>query len=435
MSLLVVGLSHRSAPVELLERTSLGPEHVGKLVADVASADHIGEAVVVSTCNRVEVYADAAKFHAGVAEITSLLADHTGVAHDELTAHLYVHYEDRAVAHLFSVASGLDSMVVGEGQILGQVRTALRAAQEAGAAGRLLNEAFQQALRVGKRVHADTDIDRAGASLVSVGLEHAGRSLGDLSGRSALVVGAGSMSALAATTLVRGGIGELVVANRTFERGVDLAARLGGRAIRLEQLEEELPGADLVLSCTGALALLVTAPAVTRARAVRGPRPQFFLDLALPRDIDPDIAELSGVRLLDLAGLGRMLAGDERAADVEAVKAIVTEEVAGFLGWLRASAVAPTVVALRAMAEQVVDAELTRLAGRLPSMDEHTREEVSQAVHRVVDKLLHAPTVRVKQLAGEPGGQGYAQALRELFDLDPVRVEAVTRPELDGELA
>lgn len=432
MSLLVVGLSHRSAPVELLERTALDPDHVGKLVADVANAEHVGEAVVVSTCNRVEVYADAAKFHAGVAEITALLADHTGVAHEDLTAHLYVHYEDRAVAHLFSVTSGLDSMVVGEAQILGQVRTALRAAQEAGAAGRLLNEAFQQALRVGKRVHTDTGIDRAGASLVSVGLEQAGLALGGLAGRRALVVGAGSMSALAATTLARADIGELVVANRTFSRGVELAARLGGRAIRLDQLDEELPAADLVLSCTGALALLVTAPAVARARTARGAAPQFFLDLALPRDIDPDIAALDGVVLLDLAGLGQLLAGDERAADVDAVKGIVTEEVAAFLGWLRATAVAPTVVALRAMAEQVVEAELTRLSGRLPEMDQHTRDEVAQAVHRVVDKLLHAPTVRVKQLAGEPGGQGYAAALRELFDLDPVRVEAVTRPELDG---
>ena len=430
MSVLVVGLSHRSAPVDLLERVALPAEGVTKLLADVLASDHATEALVLSTCNRVEVYAEVDKFHGGLAQVSELLARRAGVDLAELTPHLYVHYEDRAVSHLFSVACGLDSMVVGESQVLGQVRLALRTAQDAGAAGHQLGSLAQQALRVGKRARTETGIDRAGRSLVTAGLEVAGQVLGPLDGTEVLVVGAGAMSALAATVVAQGGAARVVVANRTLERAERVAAAVGGEAVPLDSLPAALASADLVVSCTGAVGHVLDADMLTAAVAGRPDRPLVVLDLALPRDVDPAAHEVAGVTVVDLETLAGALATNEHAADVEATREIVVEEVAAFLGWQRAVSVAPTVVALRDMADSVVRAELVRLTGRLPDLDPHARAEIEQTVTRVVDKLLHAPTVRVKQLAGEPGGQSYADALNKLFGLDPKAVEAVTRADV-----
>ncbi|MGN6087963.1 MAG: glutamyl-tRNA reductase [Actinomycetales bacterium] len=424
MSLLALGLSHHSAPVALLERVALDVEGQAKLLADAVGSQAVAEAVVVATCNRLEVYAEVGRFHAAVDELSALLSQHTGVPLPELTPHLAVHYDERAVHHLFSVSSGLDSMVIGETQILGQVRAGLRLAQESGAAGRVLNEAFQQALRVGKRVHAETDLDHAGQSLVSVGLEAVESLLGPLSDRRVLVVGAGSMSALAATTLARSGVQDLAVLNRSPERAAALAERVGARAFGLDALPGLLSEADLVVSCTGALGHVIDTGTVIAAASPR----QVYLDLAMPRDVAPEVADLPGIDVVDIARLGALLENDQRAADVVRVREIVDEEVVAFTGWLSAAEVAPTVVALRQMAERVVESELVRLAGRLPELTDSERDEVSQTVHRVVDKLLHSPTVRVKELASEPGGPTYAAALRELFDLDQQRVSALTTP-------
>jgi glutamyl-tRNA reductase len=416
--------------VDLLERVALPAEGVTKLLADVLASDHATEALVLSTCNRVEVYAEVDKFHGGLAQASELLARRAGIDLDELTPHLYVHYEDRAVSHLFSVACGLDSMVVGESQVLGQVRLALRTAQDAGAAGRQLGALAQQALRVGKRARTETGIDRAGRSLVTAGLEVAGQVLGPLDGSEVLVVGAGAMSALAATVVAQGGAARVVVANRTLERAERVAAAVGGEAVPLDLLPGALASADLVVSCTGAVGHVLDTELLRTAVAGRPDRPLVVLDLALPRDVDPAAHDLPGVTVVDLETLAGALATSEHAADVEATREIVVEEVAAFLGWQRAVSVAPTVVALRDMADAVVRAELVRLSGRLPELDPHARAEIEQTVTRVVDKLLHAPTVRVKQLAEEPGGQSYADALNKLFGLDPKAVEAVTRADV-----
>ncbi|RJL22523.1 glutamyl-tRNA reductase [Bailinhaonella thermotolerans] len=433
MSVLVVGLSHRTTPVSVLERVSVSGDALEKLLQDVYHDAHVAEAMVVSTCNRVEVYAEVDKFHGGVSAVSQLLAVHSGVPLEDLTRHLYVHYEDRAVQHLFSVVSGLDSMVVGEAQILGQVRQGLRLAQERGTAGRGLNEVVQHALRVGKRAHSETGIDRVGASLVTVGLEIAARELGPLPGRRALVVGAGSMSALSAVTLARLGVTDIVVANRTYERAVRLAQDVGGRAARLETLDAELAAADVVISCTGATGLVITADMLAERRDR-----VFLLDLALPRDVDPAVRALPGVTLVDLETLqdSPEVTGEAegRTPAVEAVRAIVCEEIGEYLRAARAATVTPTVVALRSKASQVVDAELARLTSRLPELDEKARAEVAQAVHRVVDKLLHEPTVRVKRLAASAGGDQYAAALRELFDLDPKAPEAMTRADVETDV-
>jgi glutamyl-tRNA reductase len=444
VSVLVVGLSHSSAPLATLERAAVGGDTLTKLLRDLVQAEPVAEAFVISTCNRVEVYADVDRFHAGVTAVCELLARHCGVPSPELTPHLYVHYEERAVSHLLAVAAGLDSMVVGEDQILGQVRSAVKLAEEHGTAGRVLGELGRLALRTGKRARAETTIGRAGLSLLSAAVEvAAGRPGSDaLSGQRVLVVGAGSMSGLAAATAARSGAASIAVANRTREHAERVAASVGTTASTitgLDGLPAALAAADVVISCTGAVGQVITLDVVTAALAARNrsdPRgPLVIMDLAMPRDVEPGVADLPGVVLIGMDQLrehASAIAGD----DVAAVRAILEAEFASYQSAMDAARVAPVVVALRAKAAKVVDAELTRLSGRLSADDlsGHALDEIAQTVRRVVDKLLHAPTVRVKELAGSPGGEEYAAALRVLFDLDPRAVEAVTRaaPEQEG---
>jgi len=441
MSVLTVGLSHRSAPVALLERAAVSGDALGKLLRDVFQAEPVAGTFVVSTCNRVEIYAEVDKFHAGLSGISDLLARHSGIPLTELTPHLYVHYEDRAVQHLLAVASGLDSMVVGETQILGQVRQALALAREQGTLGRVLDDLGALALRAAKRAHAETGIDRAGANLVSVGVGLAAARLRPdspaagqpLAGLSVLVVGAGSMSSLAVATANRLGAASIVIANRTARRADRLAASVAGATAGLADLPAALAAADLVISCTGADGAVITTGMARDALALRAAGaaagPLVLLDLALPRDVEPAVGELPGVTVLGLDALEAAghAAAAAQAEDVAAVRAIVAEEFAARVSARHAARVAPTVVALRAKAAEVVAAELNRLGGRLGSLDEHSRAEIARAMHRVADKLLHAPTVRVKELAGSPGGDSYETALRVLFDLDQQAVDAVTR--------
>jgi len=413
--------------VHLLERVALDREGVAKLVEDAAACSHVAEATVIATCNRLEVYAEVDRFHGSVEELSRLIVERAGGSTEALLPHLYVHYDDGAVSHLFQVAAGLDSMAVGEGQILGQTRDALRVGQEHGTVGPALNVLFQQALRVGKRARAETDIDSAAPTLVTAALARAYGRTGDLSGRRVLVVGAGSMAGLATATVSRAGAATLVVANRSLERAVRLAAEYDARPAPLEDLGVELGRADVVIACAGARGLLVTSGMVAAARTDE--RPMVLIDLALPHDIDPAVGRLPGVTLVNLAELAAELHESEAGREVLEVRRIVTQEVAAFLGARRQASVTPTVVALRSMATAVVEAEMERLEHRLPGLDEAARAEVLHAVRRVADKLLHEPTVRVKELANETGAISYAAALAELFALDPDVVDAVPRPE------
>jgi glutamyl-tRNA reductase len=429
VTVLVVGLSHRSAPVALLERAAVTADEVAAFAAETASAEHVAEAVVVSTCNRIEAYAVVDRFHGGVAALSELLAARAGVPLEELTPHLYVHYDDRAVQHLFSVVCGLDSMVVGEAQILGQVRTALRDAQDRGTTGKVLGGLFQDALRVGKRAHTETDIDRAGSVLISTALEVAAAALGPLTDKRALLVGAGSVSGLTVAALQRAGVTDISVVNRSPERGERLATRLGVRSRPFVELADALADADLVVSCTGAVGQVISLDMFASAHAVRATseaRPQVVLDLALPRDVDPAVEVLPGVTLVDLEELGELLSGDA-SVDVDAVRAIVAEEVAVHVAARAVDQVEPTIIALRRRASDVVNAELDRLDARLPDLDPRVRAELVQAVHRTVDKLLHEPTVRIKELAADGDAMAYAEALHALFDLTPDVVQAVER--------
>lgn len=484
MSVLAVGLSHRSSPVALLERVALNGEARAKAVGEMLASDSVNEVMVLSTCNRTEIYADVSTYHGGVAAVTELLSWHTGVPLGELSEHVYVHYEDSAVQHLFSVTCGLDSMVVGEGQILGQVRDALKEGQKNGSVGRVLNDLGQRALHVGKRAHTETHLDHAGADMVSFGLDNAVQNLatapgasipgasldskatppagcpmsgtavpsstdlhevshevslpetGPLTGTRALILGAGSMSALSAHTVARQGAGRVVVANRTFERAARLAEclteaydSLQAEAVAFDEATDVLTDVDLVISCTGAQGFVLTAEQVaakTRGRT----RPLVFLDLALPRDIDPKAREIDHVSVVDIEDLRQASRDTEQtdhAGALTLVRDIVDEEVSQFRATRRANQVTPTVVALRTQGQGVVDSELSRLLGRLPDdLDDRSREEIGRAMRRVADKLLHRPTVRVKELAVEPDGHAYEAALRELFDLDPNPADAST---------
>src|SRR3954469_22901664 len=424
MSLLTVGVSHRTAPVALLERCAMAAGDVVTALRDLVAGPHVREAIVLATCNRVEVFAEVARFHGGVIEVSRVLARQAGARVEELSPYVTMHYEDQAVAHLFTVASGLDSMVVGETQVLGQLRAAYALARDEGTVGRALHPVAQRALRVGKRVHTETGLDRAGASLVSVALDRAEDSIGSLSDRDVLVVGAGSMGALAATTPARRGAA-VTGSSRTEASAQRLADSIGGRAADLGNLPAELAAADVLVTCTGATGLVGGTDGVATAMHGRGGQPLVVVDLALPRDVDPGVAALPGVHVVDLALLqgeraatpGRPTAGPVAADDIAAAHALVEAETALLRAERQAAAVAPTVSALRSQAAEVVDAELLRLSTRLPDLDARARAEIARTVRRVVDKLLHEPTVRVKELAASPGGTDYAGALRALFGL------------------
>jgi glutamyl-tRNA reductase len=355
----------------------------------------------------------------------------------ELTGSLYVHYEDRAVQHLLAVASGLESVVVGEDQILGQVRSALKLAGDEATLGRSLRDLGRLALRAGKRARAETGIDRLGLSLVSLGIRLAAGQ-DTLEGLNVLVVGAGAMSGLAVATAARAGAARMAVANRTKEKAERLAAGLAGTVPSVvadfTDLTSAIAQADLVISCTGAASPVITEGTVRDALSGRDPgRGLVLLDLAMPRDVAPAVAGLPGVSVISMDTL-RGTGGGVGEDEVAAVRAIVEQEFASYASAVRAASVTPTVVALRAKAATVVDAELSRLAGRLADegISGRALDEMAQTVRRVVDKLLHAPTVRVKELASSPDGAEYAAALRVLFDLSPRTVDAVTHAEVES---
>ncbi len=432
MSLLLVGVSHRTAPVSVLERVAIAGVDTAKVLDELITGDHVSEAVVLSTCNRIEIYAVVETFHGGLTEVSGVLARHAQADVSDLTDHLYVHYAGSAVEHLFSVSAGLDSMVVGEAQILGQLRAAYSTARELGTVGTVLHEVAQQALRVGKRAQAETGIDAAGASVVTEALDDAGSALDGLVGRRALLVGAGSMGGLSAAALRRRGIGEIAVANRTPERAERLAELVAAegtpsRVVGLDAIGAEMATVDLVVVCTGAVGTVVDLDTVRSGLASRpGSHRLVVCDLGLPRDVDPEVGALPGVTLVDLTTLGDRLREADAGQAVEATRALVAEEVRTYLAAQRSAEVTPTVTALRRRAAEVVDAELLRLDGRLPGLEADVRGEVAKTVRRVVDKLLHTPTVQVKRLAQSPGGDTYAEALRELFELDPQAPAAVT---------
>ncbi|GAA3930202.1 glutamyl-tRNA reductase [Actinoplanes auranticolor] len=430
MNLLSVGASYRTAGVDTLGRLTIAGSDIPAVLERLVAQPYVGEAVVLSTCNRVEVYAAVSGFHGGLGDVCNVLAEHSGIGAQDLASYLYVHYDEAAVRHSFRLAAGLESMVVGEAQILGQLRDAYHAATETDTAGRLLHELMQQTLRVGKRAHAETGIDRAGQSVVTAALEVAAATLGgELSGRTGLVIGAGSMGALSVATLTRSGVGPLQITNRGAARADRLAEAYGATAVPFRALDQAIAAADIVVCATAS-----TEPVLTADMLIGREQPLVVLDLAVPRDVAPGVGELPGFTVVDIDSLAASRRTLPAAAETAAVEQIVAAEVEHFLSWLRGAEVAPTVAALRTRAEDVVSAELRKLSARRPEFTDEQRADVSRTLHRVVQQLLHSPTVRVRQLAAEPGGDQYAALLRELFDLDvPHATQADAVPEIGGQ--
>jgi len=417
MSILVIGVNHRSGPLSVLERVTLLNDEVPKAVTGLAGRDNVREVVVLSTCNRTEIYAVAEKFHGAYADIRDFLCDLGNISPDELHPHLYSQHDEAAVRHLFEVAAGLDSAVVGEAEILGQLRQAWEVAQREGGSRSSLNLLFRHAIGVGKRARTETGIARGTASVSHAAVEMAVEHHGSIEGRRVTVVGAGAMGEGIAVALHGAGVGDVRVVNRSIERGRSLADRINGVALGFDHLVEAIEDADVVLTSTGAGTPIVTRELM--AQVPRHGRPLLFVDIAVPRDVAPDVAGLPDVTVLDLEDLtawadrGRA----QRLVEVDQVLRIVGEEVDRFAIESAALQAAPLVSALRDRAETHRNAELDRYARRLAQLDESQRELVDSITRGIVAKLLHEPSVRLRNQAGTPQGERNAAAVADLFDL------------------
>jgi glutamyl-tRNA reductase len=434
-SILLVGLNHRTAPIDVREQVSFDacslPMVVGDLFTLGAKQGVLHEAVVVSTCNRLEVYAVTTAPARAIALIEAQIARQRQMMPDELAAYLYVETGDAAIEHLFHVAAGLDSLILGEAQILGQVANALTAAQSSGASGPLLTQLFNRALHCGKRARTETPIGSYTTSISHAAVRHAEAVLGDLSQRRALVIGAGEMAELAATALQQHRIASIVFINRTLARAEQLAMKVGGRAVDWARLDEALQSVDVVISATAAPHIVLSAQEVAHAMPARAGRPLLLFDIALPRDIEPDVDVLPDVLRYDIDHLRSSIDANlaRREAAIPLVEAIIVQETATLSAWLSGREVLPTVLELRRHAESIarqeVDRTLQRLRHQTPD-DDRINQEVERLAERIVAKLLHAPTVRLKAQAAGGNGATYAQTLSELFALTPTAVTTVT---------
>jgi glutamyl-tRNA reductase len=409
MHLVLVGISHHHAPVELRERVALDREQGAALSARLAAAG--GEAVALSTCNRTELYVVAPDVESAERAAVAALAE----IEPEVEPALYRLRDHAAALHLFRVAAGLDSLVPGEGEILGQVR----AAYEAGTTGQLLDRLFRQALHAGRKVRAQTAIGETPASISSAAAALAEQVFGELDGRSILLVGAGKISEQAARNLIRRHARIAFVANRTLDHAEDLARRFGAEPLPLERLEDELASADVVVSSTSAPGYVLDAPTVERALRTRRGRQLLLIDLAVPRDLDPAIHDLDGCYLYDIDDLEAIVAETlvGRRGEAEHAEAIVAAESEKFREWQASLDIVPAIASLRARAEEIREAELLKAEGLLGRLDESQRKAVEAITAQIVNKLLHLPTVRMKQAAAAADGVIYAEAVRHLFGL------------------
>ena len=420
MTIVNVGVSHRIAPAEVLDRLAVTPAERGDVLARLHAAPGIDEVAVLSTCNRVEVYAAAS----GPAEqvtraVSDLMAARGNAQAGEILRLARVRVGGEAAGHLFSVACGLDSMAVGEDQIVAQIKDAARAARAAGTTGPAITGLIDAALRASKRARTQTTIGTEGISLARAGLDLAAGHLGGLAGRHAVVLGTGSMGKLAARLLRQAGVGRLGVASRSPARAAEVAAEVRGRPLVAGDVPAALAGTDILITATGSAVPVVRAEQVRAAREPAGGRPLFVLDLGMPPCVEPAVGRLAGVTLADLAALGRHLASLDVPDQIPQVRAIVAAETAAYMDRQDQAAAAPVIAAMHAQIGQLADAELARLHDRLPGLSEQQRAETAATVHRILRKVLHRPTVRAKEFSAGPEGPLYLDALRRLFDLNP----------------
>jgi glutamyl-tRNA reductase len=423
MSVVVVGLNHKTAPISLLERLAIAEEQSAKALHHLLNYEHVVEGAILSTCNRIEVYAVVTKFHGGAQDLRNFLAEFCHVAPEDFSDHLYTYHDEGAVRHLLRVAAGIDSMVVGESEILGQVRRAYAIAQQEAATGRMLRMAFVSALRTGKRARTETGIGRNPASISSAAVDLARRAFpyDGLAGKSVAIVGAGKMGRLAARSLAAAGATDVVIVNRSEDRARALADAFGGRVGSFDELHEILETTDIVISSTTSPGTVLDRPLVSAALENRRRlTPLFIVDIAVPRDVEVAVGDLPGVILRDIDDLRGVVetAMGTRVGEISAVEAIISEELDRFSSWQRAGASAPIAAALKAKAERITAGEIEHIRAELASMTPRQRAAVEQLAHRVAAKVLHGPLSKAKDLAGSAQGDLYLVAVRELFELD-----------------
>lgn len=420
MSLVVVGLNHSTAPVELLERVAVPRAGLPKALHALAGSETMAEVVVLSTCNRTEIYAHCTLFHPTVQTAHDFLADLSGLPPDDLASRCYTYYDDAAVSHLFGVAAGIDSVIVGEGEILGQVREAWQVAAGEGHAGPLLARSFQHAVEVGKRARTETSIGRHAASVSSAAVALAAERLGTLANRRVLVLGAGEVSEGMAVALAGAGVAGVTVANRTRAQAASLARRVDGEAIALDELADALCDTDVLLTSTSSDGVLLERADVEDVMARRGDRALLIVDVAVPRDVDSGVGQVFGVDLLDMDDLKAFAEQslELRRQEIGRVRDIIARELDRYRVDSLAREVAPLVAQLHRRGNEIRQAELERFRTRLDALDPSAREAVEVLTQGIVNKLLHEPTVRVKDAAGTARGELIADALVTLFDLE-----------------
>jgi len=419
VSIVVFGVNHRTGPLALLERVTIADDAIAKTVHGLMSRPNLREVVVLSTCNRTEVYAVAEKFHGAYGDLRDFFCDLGGFSADELIPHVYSQHDDAAISHLFEVASGLDSAVLGESEILGQVRIAWERSQREGGALSTLNLLFRHAIETGKRARTETSIGRHTASVSHAAVDMARESLGAIDGMTVLVVGAGDMGEGVTVALADSGVGQVLVTNRTIAKAQALADRVSGSVTEFYRLAESLVEADVVVTCTGAGSTVIDADMVKNAMLQRPDRPLFIVDIAVPRDVDSDVANIDGVTLLDLDNLRDWAARGQaqRATEALAVRDIIVQEIERFNMETTARQAAPLVAQLHERAEAVRAAEIDRQSKKLSLLTPEQQDAVDAVTKGIVAKLLHDMSVRLKDDAGTPRGERNSAAVRDLFDL------------------
>lgn len=417
MSVVVIGVNQRSVPIDVFELLAIDDDHLVKVLDDLTSSQDIAEAVVLSTCNRTEIYLRAERFHPAYADVRDSLARHSGLALEQFAEHLYAHHDDDAVRHLFGVACGLDSAVLGETEILGQVRKAFDQARSAGVVGLGLTDLFAASGTAGRKVRSSTGIARNITSVSRAAVAMATQHLGSLEGRSICVLGAGEMSEGMTVALRDAGTHRIVICNRSIDRAAELAERVGGDVVPLDQLARTVSDVDVLLTGTGANALMIEHDALQDVMAGRPDRPLLIVDIAVPRDVDPAAADISGVTLLDMEDLTAFaeIGRAERRGEIAAVRQLIDGEVARFMATTASRRVEPLVAAFRRDVETLRSAEVDRLG---TSLDDDAQRQIDAATRAVLNKLLHRPMIELRESAGTARGERLAESLRELFGVD-----------------
>ena len=433
MNIIVVGLSHKTAPVEIRERVAFSPTDMGRPLHEMRALPAVVEAIIVSTCNRVELYAASREPDAAIASLRRFVADFHGVVLEEIEQHLYDNRGEEAIRHLFRVASSLDSMIIGEPQILGQIKTAYGYAVEFKTAGLILNRFLHKAFSVAKRVRTETGIASNAVSVSFAAVELARKIFDRIDDKAVMIIGAGEMCELAARHFVSNGVTRVLVTNRTFERAEKLAAEFQGKAVPFDEFTEHLAQVDIILTSTGAPTFILGHRQMEEVLRRRKYRPMFLIDIAVPRDIDPKVNDLDNVYLYDVDDLQGVVQANlkERQKEAHRAEAIIAEEIGQFHQWLANLEVKPTIVALRKRLEEISAQELAKTFGNLKDLTDQQRRGLEMMTNAIVNKILHRPIMVLKRTQNEAGGEDYVDAVRELFDLPAPGADATPLEPID----